>query len=87
MNAIARYDHHTETLTIADVGENRYPSEPICVKDLENPSQEWVITVVYDGKSDASEVWIYDADRLNSEPVCKLELPGAIPHSFHGTWK
>ncbi|BAZ17986.1 carotenoid oxygenase [Calothrix sp. NIES-4071] len=87
LNAIARYDHHTETFTIADVGENRYPSEPIYVKDLENASQEWVITVVYDGKTNASEVWIYNADRLNEEPVCKLELPGAVPHSFHGTWK
>ncbi len=87
LNAIGCYDHHTGALTVADVGENRYPSEPIYVKDLENTSQAWIITVVYDGKSNASEVWIYDASRLNSEPVCKLELPGAIPHSFHGTWK
>ena len=87
LNAIARYDHHTGALLIADVGENRYPSEPIYVKDSENALQAWVTTVVYDGKSNASEVWIYDASRLNEEAVCKLELPGAIPHSFHGTWK
>jgi carotenoid cleavage dioxygenase-like enzyme len=87
LNAIGRYDHHTGAFTITNIGENRYPCEPIYVKDLENPSQAWVVTVVYDGKSDASEVWIYDADKLNEEPVCKLELPGAVPHSFHGTWK
>ncbi|MBF2064961.1 MAG: carotenoid oxygenase family protein [Calothrix sp. C42_A2020_038] len=87
LNAIGRYDHHTGALIIADVGENCYPSEPICVKDLDNPSQAWVITVIYNGKCNTSEVWVYDADRLNDEPVCKLELPGAIPHSFHGTWK
>jgi carotenoid cleavage dioxygenase-like enzyme len=87
LNAIARFDHDTETLTEADCGENRYPSEPIYVQDAQNPQQAWVVTVVYDGNSDSSEVWVFDADRLNEEPVCKLELPSVIPHSFHGTWK
>lgn len=85
--AIARFDHKTETLTIADCGENRYPSEPIYASDSQNPQQRWIITVVYDGNSDSSEVWVYDADRLDEEPVCKLGLPSVIPHSFHGTWK
>lgn len=85
--AIARFDHKTDTLTEADLGENRYPSEPIYAPDAENPQQGWVITVVYDGNTDSSEVWVYDADRLDEEPVCKLALPSVIPHSFHGTWK
>ncbi len=85
--AIARFDHKTETLTIADCGENRYPSEPIYVGDSQNPQQGWIITAVYDGNSDSSEVWVFDADRLDEEPVCKLGLPSVIPHSFHGTWK
>ena len=70
LNAIARFDHKTDTLTTADLGENRYPSEPIPVKD-------WVITVVYDGNSNHSEVWIFDSDRLDTEPVCKLGLPSS----------
>ncbi|WP_427158258.1 carotenoid oxygenase family protein [Aliinostoc sp. HNIBRCY26] len=80
LNAIARFDHKTQTLTEANPGENFYPSEPILVED-------WVLTVVYDGNSHRSEVWIYDCDRLDQEPICKLELPSVIPHSFHGTWK
>ncbi|PAX49056.1 carotenoid oxygenase family protein [Brunnivagina elsteri] len=87
LNAIARYDYETDTLTIANVGENCYPSEPIYVQDRENPLQAWVITVVYDGNEDISQVWIYDADKLDEQPVCKLELPGVIAHSFHGTWR
>lgn len=80
LNAIARFDHTTDTLTKADLGENRYCSEPI-------PVQDWVITVVYDGNTHHSEVWVFDSDRLNDEPVCQLQLPSVIPHSFHGTWK
>jgi carotenoid cleavage dioxygenase-like enzyme len=87
LNAIARFDHQAEKLTIADCGENRYLSEPIYVQDAENLNQAWVITVVYDGNIDSSEVWVFAADRLDEEPVCKLRLPSVIPHSFHGTWK
>ncbi|ARV58535.1 hypothetical protein BZZ01_07670 [Nostocales cyanobacterium HT-58-2] len=85
--AIARFDHKTESLTIADCGEHRYPSEPIYASNPQNPEQGWIITVVYDGNSNSSEVWVFDADRLDDSPLCKLALPGVIPHSFHGTWK
>ncbi|NEU74302.1 hypothetical protein PI95_017485 [Hassallia byssoidea VB512170] len=87
LNAIARFDHQAEKLTSSDCGENRYPSEPIYVEDAENPNQAWVVTVVYDGNINSSEVWVFNADRLDEEPVCKLRLPSVIPHSFHGTWK
>jgi carotenoid cleavage dioxygenase-like enzyme len=85
--AIARFEPKSDKLTIADCGENRYPSEPIYVQDSENLEQAWILTVVYDGNSHSSEVWVFDSDRLNDEAVCKLELPSVIPHSFHGTWK
>jgi carotenoid cleavage dioxygenase-like enzyme len=85
--AIARFDHQTETLMEADLGENRYPTEPIYAPDAFNPNQAWVLSVVYNGNTDTSEVWVFDSERLNEEPVCRLGLPSVIPHSFHGTWK
>jgi carotenoid cleavage dioxygenase-like enzyme len=86
-NAIAKLDSKTDTLTIADLGENRYPSEALYIPDALNSNQGWVLTVVYDGNLDRSEVVIFDSGRLNEESVCRLELPAVIPHSFHGTWK
>ncbi|MBD2613479.1 carotenoid oxygenase family protein [Nostoc punctiforme FACHB-252] len=83
---IARFDYQTETLTEADLGENRYVTEPIHAQDSQNPEQGWVLTVVYDGNSHSSEVWVFDSDRLDAEPVCILALPSVIPHGFHGTW-
>ena len=85
--AIACYNPATQSLTLADAGENRYPAEPIYAADALNPRQGWILTVVFDGNTDSSEVWIYDCDRLEDEPVCRLGLPSIIPHSFHGTWK
>ncbi len=85
--AIARFDYQTGTLTEADLGANRYPVEPTYAPDAINPAQGWVLTVVLDGDRQTSEVWVYDSDRLNDEPVCRLALPSLIPPSFHGTWK
>lgn len=85
--AIACYNPATQSLTLADAGEKRYPSEPIYAADRLNPQRGWILTVVFDGNTDSSEVWIYNYDRLEDEPVCRLGLPSIIPHSFHGTWK
>lgn len=85
--AIARFEHQTDTLTIADLGENRYPSEPIHAPDAINPEQGWVLTIVDDGNWETSEVWVFDSNILEGEPVCRFGLPGVIPRSFHGKWK
>ena len=86
-NAIACFDRQTGDLTLADMGQQIYPSEPIYVSPPDNPESGWLLSVVYDGNQDRSEVRIYRSDRLNEEPVCRLALPSTIPHSFHGTWK
>jgi len=84
--AIARFSPETQDLTVADMGSDRYPSEPLYAPDPHDPNQGWVLTVVFDGTTDTSELWIFDADGLDGEPVCRLQLPSIIPHSFHGTW-
>ncbi len=85
--AIAYFDIPTQTLVEYDFGENRYPMEPIFAPDSSNPSQGWVLTILYDGNRDRSEVWIFEGDRLDGDPVCRLELPEVIPIGFHGAWQ
>lgn len=85
--AIACFNRQTGDLSLADLGKNRYPSEPIYVPYPDNPERGWLLTVVYDGNTDSSEVRIYESHHLASEPVCRLELPSVIPPSFHGTWQ
>ncbi|MDJ0571740.1 MAG: carotenoid oxygenase family protein [Pleurocapsa sp. MO_192.B19] len=85
--AIACFDRQTNNVALADMGANCYPSEPILVPGKEHPEQGWLLTVVYDGNADRSEVRIYHSNRLFDPPVCRLALPSVIPHSFHGTWQ
>ena len=87
LGAIARYDRQLKKITVADMGENRYPSEPIFVPNIPNSEQGWVLTVVYDGNNHSSELRIYDSEALESSPLCRLGLPNVIPIGFHGTWK
>jgi all-trans-8'-apo-beta-carotenal 15,15'-oxygenase len=87
VGTIGRFDRHTQTLTTATLDQHLYPTEPIHVVDQLDPNQSWVLTVIYDGEYHQSEVWIYDGDRLDDEPVCRLSLPSVIPMGFHGTWK
>lgn len=85
-NAIGQFNPATQALILAPADPGCYPSEAIPVQDADDPQRHWVVTVVYDGHSHSSQVWIYRAEHLSAGPVCRLPLPEVIPHSFHGTW-
>lgn len=87
INSIACFDHTHQTLTVAEMGAEDYPSEPIPVVHPENPDQILVLTVVFNAPAQRSELRIYDGDRLNEDPLCILALPQIIPPSFHGKWQ
>lgn len=86
-NTIGRFDSKTGILTEANLGENRYPTEPLYAPDAENRDKGWVLTVVFDGGENQSEVWIFDAEKLDEMPVCRLGLPSVVPMGFHGMGK
>ncbi|MDY7004865.1 MAG: carotenoid oxygenase family protein [Cyanobacteriota bacterium] len=52
----------------------------------ENFHKGWVLTVIFDGERNCSEVWIFDTSQLDAEPICRLALPEVIPIGFQDTW-
>ncbi len=86
-DAIACYDHKLGEMTLADLGGQRYPSEPIFAPHPQQPERGWILSVVYDAKSHTSEVWIFDSQGLGDGPICRLALPQVVALGFHGTWK
>jgi carotenoid cleavage dioxygenase-like enzyme len=86
-DALGCFDHAAATWTEADLGDGRYPTEPMVVPDANDPRRHWLLSVVYDGHADASEVWVFDADALAAGPVCVLALPEVVPIGFHGCWR
>jgi carotenoid cleavage dioxygenase-like enzyme len=85
-DGIAAFDYPAGRLDEADLGEGRYPSEPIVAADTDYGERRWLLTLVYDGNAHASEIWVFDAERLGDGPACVLGLPKVIPFGFHGCW-
>jgi carotenoid cleavage dioxygenase-like enzyme len=85
-STIACFDRNRGTMTVADLGAHRYAIEPTYAPDADHADRGWILTVVYDCNDDRSEVWIYDADRIDDAPVCRLGLPSVVPMGYHGCW-
>lgn len=85
--SITCVDTETGRATFAEPGQGCYVTEPIYAPDKFNPKQGWILSVVFDGNQDQSTLHIYNAEKLDSGPVCVLELPHIVPFGFHGTWR
>jgi carotenoid cleavage dioxygenase-like enzyme len=85
--SIGCYDCRSGQLTEGDLGENRYPSEPIFAPHPDGSDRGWLLTVTYDGTLEQSQVWVFENDGVDREPICRLALPEVIPLGFHGTWQ
>jgi len=85
-STIACFDRDRGAMTVADLGAHRYAIEPTYAPDADDPDRGWILTVVYDSQQHRSEVWIFDADRIDGAPTCRLSLPGVIPMGYHGCW-
>ena len=46
----------------------------------------YLISFVRNKQVDRSEVHIFDAQALQTGPICKLILPCRVPEGFHATW-
>lgn len=46
----------------------------------------WVMTYLWDRRSDLSSLGIFDAQDVASGPIAEVQLPVRVPFGFHGTW-
>jgi carotenoid cleavage dioxygenase len=57
------------------------PASPTAAED-----EGWVLSVVYDGERDGSDLVILDATDFAGAPVATVTLPQRVPFGFHGNW-
>ncbi|HEX5613885.1 MAG TPA: carotenoid oxygenase family protein, partial [Acidimicrobiia bacterium] len=50
------------------------------------PDEGWLLTYVYDRRTEQSAFTVLDATDLASGPVASVTLPQRVPFGFHGTW-
>ncbi|RKH53198.1 carotenoid oxygenase family protein [Corallococcus llansteffanensis] len=85
-NGVARIEVATGRLTMAALGAEQYPSEPVFVPRPGGSAEDdgWLLTQVYDVKADASHIAVLDARRLEDGPVARCHFDHALPPTFHG---
>ena len=44
------------------------------------------MSLVYDSRTDRSELLILDALDVTAEPLARVILPQRVPFGFHGNW-
>jgi carotenoid cleavage dioxygenase len=46
----------------------------------------WLLTYLYDDRTEASQLAVIDATDVAGGPVARVTLPRRVPYGFHGTW-
>lgn len=81
--------HHADgRLERCRFGEHEVVAEPVFVPvpDATDEQAGWVLTLVYDGRADASYLAVLDAARLEAGPVARAWFDHPVPITFHGSW-
>jgi len=84
---LLRYDLKSGETQYHDFGESRTPSEfAMAPAPGAGEDEGWLIGFVYDRTRDASDLVIFDAQRVSAGPVARIQLPRRVPQGFHGAW-
>ena len=85
--AILKYDREAGVRTVIELGRGCAPGEPVFAPAATARSEDdgYLMTYVYDARSDSSRFVIMDARTMDRTPVASIELP-RIPSGFHGSW-
>jgi carotenoid cleavage dioxygenase len=85
---LRKHDLVGSNTTRHDVGPGRAAGEPVFVASESDTGEDagWVLSVVYDAGSNASDVIVVDATSFEAAPVATIHLPRRVPFGFHGSW-
>jgi len=83
-----KYDLQAGTTERHDFGAGRMTLEPVFVPRSADAGEDegWILSYVYDGATDHSDVVILAADDFTGDPVATIHLPQRVPFGFHGNW-
>jgi carotenoid cleavage dioxygenase len=86
--SLIKYDLRAGASATHDFGAGRIPSEPVFVPASSAAAEDdgWLMTYVYDGARDGSDLVILDAADFTGKPVATISLPQRVPFGFHGSW-
>lgn len=87
-NAIIKYDASSHSESIHDFGKHALVGEPVFIprSHAQKEDDGYIILFVYDKIRRASECVLLSAERIEEEPLARIQLPRRIPQGLHGSW-
>jgi all-trans-8'-apo-beta-carotenal 15,15'-oxygenase len=86
LQAILKIDWETGDRQLWSAAPHGFVSEPIFVPqpNYQTEDEGWLLTLVFNGQQERSELMILDAQEL--QPVARLKLKHHIPYGLHGNF-
>lgn len=84
INKIARFNFEKQTAVERTFDQDEWAGESNIIPSTER-GPGYLLNVLYNGKTDKSDVHIMNRETL--EDIAVLELPHPIPFGFHGAWQ
>jgi carotenoid cleavage dioxygenase len=87
-NGVIKYDLNTGKSPTHEFGQGCYGGEAVFVPHPGGKDEDegWLITFVYNSRSETSELVVINAQDVTSEPVARVLIPQRVPYGFHGAW-
>ena len=87
-DAIVRYDDLTGERAVWSAGPHGHVGEGVFAADPDGTAEDdgWVLVVVTNATTDASDLVVLDARDVAAGPVARVHLPQRVPFGFHGNW-
>lgn len=85
-DSIAHVDFATGFRTVHSFAAGDVPGEPVFVARGPEEGDGWILSVIYRGAEDRSDIAIFEARDIGQGPICLTCLPRRVPFGFHGNW-
>jgi carotenoid cleavage dioxygenase len=86
--AAFKFDLAAGTSEVHDFGPGTQTGELVFVPASDDAAEDdgWLMTLVYDGATDRSDLVVLAAQDFTADPVARVHLPQRVPAGFHGNW-
>ena len=83
---IARFNCNSGSLDSWLPEAHEFCGEPMFAPKVDAASQDdgYILTVLFDGKAERSELLVFESRAISAGPVCRMPLGIGIPHGLHG---
>jgi len=85
-DSIAHVDFATGARNVYAFAAGDVPGEPVFVPRGIEEGDGWILSVVYRGQEDRSDVCVFEARDIARGPIGLAGLPRRVPFGFHGNW-